>query len=175
MKPQMLGWLMAGLVLSAPALAELKVGYVDMRAVLAESKAGQAHRAALEKYVKDKQAVLKKEEDKLNALKQTFEKDALTLSDAQKQQRQKEFQEKVQAFQKMAQDADRELRQKDAEFTNKSIETVRQLIADVAKAEKVNLVISRGEILYGDEDMNLTAKITEKFDAVSAKGGAKKK
>lgn len=175
MKRRMLGWLMAGLVFSAPALAEVKIGYVDVRAVLTESKAGKAHRADLEKYIKDKQAALKKEEEKLNALKQSIEKDALTLSEAQKQQKQKEFQEKVQAYQKGAQEADRELRQKDAEFTNKSLETIRQIIGEVAKADGMNLVINRGEVLYADDAMNLTAKVTEKFDAVAGKGGSKKK
>ena len=156
---------LAGLALSAPALADVKIGYVDVRAVLTESKAGKQHRADLEKYIKDKQAVIKKEEEKLNSLKQAFEKDALTLSDAQKQQKQREFQEKVQAFQKMAQDADRELRQKDTEFTNKSIETIRAIVAEVAREEKMNLVIGRGEVLYADDGMDLTAKVTQKFDS----------
>jgi outer membrane protein len=171
MKQRMLGWLMAGLAFSAPALAEIKIGYVDVRAVLADSKTGKAHRAGIEKYVKDKQAEIRKEEEKLNTLKQSLEKEALTLSDAQKQQKQKDFQDKVQALQKTAQDADRELRQKDGEFTNKSIDVIRQVIADLAKAEGVNMVLGRGEVLYGDDSMDLTAKVIEKFDAAVAKGG----
>jgi outer membrane protein len=164
---------LAGLALSAPVLADVKVGYVDVRAVLTESKAGKQHRADLEKYIKDKQAVIKKEEEKLNSLKQAFEKDALTLSDAQKQQKQREFQEKVQAFQKMAQDADRELRQKDTEFTNQSIESIRAIVAEVAREEKMNLVIGRGEVLYADDGMDLTVKVTQKFDSRPAAGNKK--
>jgi outer membrane protein len=164
---------LAGLALSAPALADVKIGYVDVRAVLTESKAGKQHRTDLEKYIKDKQAAIKKEEEKLNSLKQAFEKDALTLSDAQKQQKQREFQEKVQAFQKMAQDADRELRQKDTEFTNKSIEAIRVIVAEVAREEKMNLVIGRGEVLYADDGMDLTAKVTQKFDSRPAAGNKK--
>ena len=92
-------------------------------------------------YVKDKQAAFKKEEDKLTALRATLEKESLTLTDAQKQEKQRSFQEKVQAFQKQAQDADRELRQKDTEFTNSAIDTIRKITAEVAKAEKVNMVL----------------------------------
>jgi outer membrane protein len=169
MKMRTLWLLVAGLALSAPALAEIKIGYVDVRAVLAESNTGKQHRATVEKYVKDKQAALKKEEEKLNGLKQSFEKEALTLSDAQKQQKQKEFQEKVQALQKMAQDAERELQQKDREYTGKSIETVRAIVAEVAREEKVNLVIGRGEVLYAEDGMDLTAKVSQKFDARAGK------
>ncbi len=152
-------------VLSAPVLADTKIGYVDVRAVLAESNTGKQHRATVEKYVKDKQAALKKEEEKLNSLKQSIEKEALTLNDAQRQQKQKEFQDKVQALQKMAQDAERELQQKDREYTGKSIETVRAIVAEVAREEKVNLVIGRGEVLYAEDGMDLTAKVSQKFDA----------
>jgi outer membrane protein len=164
---------LAGIFLSTPVLAELKIGFVDVRAVLTESKAGIQHRADLEKYVKDKQTALKKEEEKLTALKTSLEKEALTLSDAQKQEKQRAFQEKVQAFQKQAQDADRELRQKDTEFTNKSIETIRQIVTEVAKAEQVNMVLSRTEIIYAETAMDLTDKVREKFNAASAKAGKK--
>ena len=170
MKTRFLGLLMAGMVLSAPVLAEVKIGYVDVRAVLTESNTGKQHRATLDKYVKDKQASLKKEEEKLNSLKQSIEKEALTLSDTQKQQKQKDFQEKVQALQKMAQDAERELRQKDADYTSKSLETVRAIVSEVAKEEKVNLVIGRGEVLFAEDGMDLTSKVTQKFDSRSGTG-----
>jgi outer membrane protein len=164
-------WGLAGMLCAAPALAQdnLKVGYVDMRMVLAESKAGKKHRAEVEKYIKDKQAAIKKEEEKLNTLRQSLEKEALTLTDAQKQEKQKSFQEKVQALQKMAGDADRELRKKDGEFTNQSLDQIRGIIAEVAKDQKINLVLSRNEVLYGEDSMNLTAKVIEKFDAQSGK------
>jgi len=160
---------------AAQAADALTVGYVDVRAVLAESKSGKQFRQELDKFVKDKQAALKKEEEKLVSLKNTLEKDALTLSDAQKQQKQKELQEKVQALRKMAEDADRELRQKDLEFTNKALGLIREIIGEVAKEEKVNLVLSRNEVLYGDEAMDLTAKVTQKYDARSDDGKKKKK
>ncbi len=160
---------------AAQAADALAIGYVDVRAVLAGSKSGKQFRQELDKFVKDKQAALKKEEEKLVSLKSALEKEGLTLSDAQKQQKQKQFQEKVQALQKMAQDADRELRQKDSEFTNKALEQIRAIIGDVAKEEKLNLILSRNEVLYGDEAMNLTAKVTEKFDARAADSGKKKK
>jgi outer membrane protein len=181
MKQRLAMGMFAVLLASGPLQAQdnlpgnLKIGYVDVRAVLAESKSGKQFRAELDKFVKDKQAALKKEEEKLVGLRQSLEKEALTLSDAQKQEKQKSFQEKVQALQKMAQEADRELRQKDAEFTNKALQTIREIIGEVAKEEKVNLVLSRNEVLYGDEAMNLTAKVSEKFDARSDTGKKKNK
>jgi outer membrane protein len=173
MKQHIVWSMLAALFLSAPVLAadSLKMGYVDMRAVLTESKSGKAHRAELENYIKDKQAALRKEEDKLNAMKQSLEKEQLTLSDKQKQDKQHDFQAKVQAFQKMAGEADQELRKKDADYTNKAVADIRKIIADLAKAEKINIVLAKTDmtVLYADDGMDLTQKVIDKFDAQSAK------
>jgi len=167
MKQQIMWCMAAGLLIGAPVLAadSVKIGYVDVRAVVLESKSGKQHKAEMDKFVKDKQAALKKEEDKLKSLQQSLEKEMLTLTEAQKQDKQRGFQEKVQAFQKMAQEAERELRQKDTEHTNKSLDEVRKIIAEVAKQEKVGLMLGKAEVLYAEEGMDLTEKVIQKYDS----------
>ena len=169
MKQQIMWCMAAGLLIGAPVLAadSVKIGYVDVRAVVLESKSGQQHKVEMEKFVKDKQAALKKEEDKLKTLQQTLEKEILTLTEAQKQDKQRSFQEKVQAFQKIAQEAEREVRQKDTEYTNKALEDVRKVITEVAKDEKVGLVLGKTEmsVLYAEDGMDLTAKVIKKYDS----------
>lgn len=144
------------------------IGYVDVRTVLLESKSGKQHKTEIEKVVKDKQAALKKEEDRLKALEQTLKKEMLTLTDAQKQEKERGFQEKVQALQKSAQEAERDLRQKDSEFS----EVVRKIIAEVAKQEKLSLVLGKTDmsVLYAEEGMDITAKVIQKLDS---RGGKK--
>lgn len=167
MKQQIMWCMAAGLLIGAPVLAadSVKIGYVDVRAVVLESKSGKQHKANMDIFVKDKQAALKKEEDKLKTLQQTLEKEMLALTEAQKQDKQRGFQEKVQAFQKLAQEAERELRQKDTEYTNKALEEVRKIIAEVAKEEKIGLMLGKAEVLYADEGMDLTAKVIQKYDS----------
>ena len=159
----------AGLLSSMAAIAADKpaIGYVDVRVVLVESKAGKQHKANMDKFVQDKQTALKKEEEKLKSLQQTLEKEMLTLTDAQKQEKQRGFQEKVQTLQKSAQDAERELRQKDADYTNKALDEIRKIITDVAKEEKLSLVLGKTEmsVLYSEDGMDLTPKVTQKYDA----------
>lgn len=169
MKQQLMWYMAASLLVVTPVQAAdgVKIGYVDVRAVVLESKSGQQHKAEMEKFVKSKQDALKKEEEKLKALQQSLEKEMLTLTEAQKQDKQRGFQEKVQAFQKNAQEAEREVRQKDAEYTNKALGEVRALITDVAKDEKVGLVLGKTEmsVLYAEEGMDLTAKVIKKYDS----------
>ena len=169
MKQQILWCMAAGLLIGAPVLAadSVKIGYVDVRTVVLESKSGKQHKVDMEKFVKDKQAALKKEEDKLKTLQQNLEKEMLTLTEAQKQEKQRDFQGKVQAFQKSAQEAEREVRQKDTAYTNKALEEVRKVITEVAKDEKVGLVLGKTEmsVLYAEDGMDLTAKVIKKYDS----------
>jgi len=169
MKQKIMWCMAAGLLIGAPVLAadSVKIGYVDVRAVVQESKSGKHHKVDMEAFIKDKQVAIKKEEDKLKSLQQSLEKEMLTLTEAQKQDKQRGFQEKVQAYQKMAQDAERELRQKDAEYTNKSLEEIRKVITEVAKEEKVGLMLGKTEmsVLYAEDGMDLTAKVIQKYDS----------
>lgn len=169
MKQQILWCMAAGLLIGAPVLAadSVKIGYVDVRTVVLESKSGKQHKVDMEKFVKDKQAALKKDEDKLKTLQQNLEKEMLTLTEAQKQEKQRDFQGKVQVFQKSAQEAEREVRQKDTEYTNKALEEVRKVITEVAKDEKVGLVLGKTEmsVLYAEDGMDLTAKVIKKYDS----------
>lgn len=155
----------------AGAADKPSIGYVDVRTVLLESKAGKQHKTEIEKIVKDKQAALKKEEEKLKTLQQSLEKEMLTLSDSQKQEKQRDFQEKVQALQKNAQEAERDLRQKDSEYTAKAIDEIRKVITEVAKEEKLSLVLGKTEmsVLYSEEGMDLTNKVIQKLDSRAGK------
>ncbi len=159
----------AGLLVNVMVMAAEKpaIGYVDVRVVLMDSKAGKQHKADMDKFFKDKQAALQKEGEKLKSLYGTLEKEMLTLSDAQKQDKQRGFQEKQQALQKATQDAEAELRQKDTDYINKALEVIRKIIADVAKEEKLGLVLGKTEmsVLYAEDGMDLTPKVTQKYDA----------
>lgn len=99
--------------LTAPVYADdsSKYGYVDMRKVLVESKAGKRSKAEMEKLVKQKQGQLAKEQEKLQAMQEAYEKEQLVLTDAKKQQHQKDFQEKVQAYKQMAAAAQKDVGQ----------------------------------------------------------------
>lgn len=157
---------------SGPALAaDVAIGYVDLRAMIMESNSGKQHKATIEKLAKEKQASVEAEQKKLEDLRAKYEKDALTLSDTQRVERQKELQQKIQAFQKVAGEAQQELARKDQEFTRKALADARVVIAEVAKADHLNMVLEKGEanVLYGDPALDVTKKALEKFNARTAK------
>ncbi len=169
MKKMLAVMLLAGLAFSGVAGAEekLKVSYVDVRQVLIQSNAGKQFQAATEKAGKEKQGLFAAEEKKLQALKEAFEKDQLTYSEAQKRSKQRDLQDKYQALQDSVNDTQKEFRQKESEFTGKALKDIRTVIAEVAKEEKATLVLEKTEmsVLYAEEGLDLTAKVLQKYNA----------
>ena len=163
--------LLAGLLASMSVLADTgtRIGFVNIEAVLFESKTGIQFKADIEKLKKDKSTALRKEGEKLNQMKEQFEKEMMTLTDAQKLERQKAYQEKFQAFQKNNMSAENELRQKQEEYQKTSIEATRSIASDIAKAEKLSAVFVTGAALYMDNSLDITQKVSEKFDSRPAR------
>ncbi len=147
------------------------IAYVDLHKVLLESKIGKKNQAELDKLIKEKEATLGKEQSKLKALEQVFEKDQLLMTDAQKKTKQKEFQEKADAYQKMVNEAKQTVGQKDKEYASKSISEVKGIISGIVKEMKLNMVFEASEsgLLYADSSMDLTQKVIERYDALAGK------
>lgn len=163
--------LLIGLLVSMPVQADgaLKIGFVNVEAVMLESKTGIQFKADMEKFNKDKTSALRKEEEKLKEMKAKFDKEMMTLTDVQKQEREKAFQEKYRAYQQMGMGAENELRQKQTEYQKTSIEAIRRIAGEVAKAEKFNAVFVTGAALFIDNGLDITQKVSEKFDSRPAK------
>lgn len=143
------------------------IAYVDVRKVLLESKIGKKNKAEFEKMIKEKEGALNKEEEKLKAMQEAFQKDQLMMTDDQKKAKQKAFQEKADAYQKMVKDAKQEVGKKDNEYAAKSLGEIRGIIADLAREMKLSLVLEASEsgLLYAEEGMDLTPKVIDKYDA----------
>ncbi|MBI5782660.1 MAG: OmpH family outer membrane protein [Gammaproteobacteria bacterium] len=165
-------WLFPLLVLLngvAVAAEKSAVGFVDVRKVLLESKIGKKNKAEFEKMIKEKESTLNKEEEKLKAMQEAFQKDQLLMTDDQKKAKQKAFQEKADAYQNMVKDAKQEIGKKDNEYAAKSMADIRGIIADLAREMKLSLVLEASEsgLLYAEEGMDLTPKVIEKYNAKS--------
>lgn len=148
---------------------EVRIGYVDLRKVMTESAAGKRAKAEIEKIVKQRQESLGRSEQQLKSLQEAYEKDKLLLSEAQRQAKQQEFDEKVRAFQQSRAQAQREVEQQEREFTRRMIPEIRNVIHEVAKERKLTLVFEKNEmpVLYAVDGPDLTDTVIKRLDAKS--------
>jgi len=153
--------------LSAVAAENPSLGYVDLHRALLESKAGKKNKAELDKLIKERKAAIAQEEGKLQAMQQAFQKDQLLMTPQQKQDKQKEFQTRVEAYQKMVKAAEQEVNSKDNEYTAKSLADIRAIVAAIAKERKLTMIFGTSEagLLYADPGLDLTQQVIQRYDA----------
>ncbi len=151
----------------AAAADKPAIGYVNLHSVLLESKVGKRNKAELDKLIKAKEGTLAAEQSKLQAMQQAFQKDQLLMTDAQKQEKQKDFQDKAEAYQNMVNEAKQAVNKKDNEFANKSLTDIKSVIAALAKEMKLSIIFDANElsVLYAEDGMDLTQKVIERYDA----------
>lgn len=170
LKGVVLAGLVLGVVTGAQAQEKLRVGVLDVRKVIFESKPGQAQRVERDKLMKEKRDQIAREESAIRALHEKFEKDKLVLTDKQKEQKQAELKERIAAFQKMSQQAQQEMSKRDNESLAKIDAVLQGIVSEIGKQEKLAFVIDRGQpgVVWVDEPVDITDKV---FKAYEAKGG----
>ncbi|HKQ29912.1 MAG TPA: OmpH family outer membrane protein [Burkholderiales bacterium] len=156
-----------GVAAVAQAQAKLRVGVIDTRKILVESKSGQQSRAELEKMVKERREKLGKEEAAIKALHEKLEKDKLVLNDGQKAQKQKEIEDRVGALKKMSQDAQQEVGKRDSELSSKAGTLLKEIVDGIAKQEKLAMVIDKNQsgVLWVEEQVDITDKALKAYEA----------
>jgi len=146
-----------------------RIGYVDVRKVLFESKSGQKSKATMQRMEKEKLAVLQREKSKLDAefqrLKSDIEKNKLIYSQKQVNDKQRAFQQKVQRFQQMQLEARGELSKTGSALTKTAVENIRKIIAEVAREEKLMLVFDlNAPPLYAEPGPDITDKVMDRYN-----------
>jgi len=161
------------LVISIPvnAAKTVKIGYVDLQAVINLSKAGKKEQQKIKEFIQKRQKKIADEEKKLEAAGKKFEKDLLTMSKEQQDKKKKEFQKKLLTFRKLARDSEKEVKQKEALFTKRALAELKEIVASIAKEKEFTFIVekSEGAVLYSQEGMDITDPVMKEFDKKFAK------
>lgn len=156
-----------GLLAISPAHAEeLKsIGIVNIQKIMRESKAASSVSAQLKNKQKAFQSELDAKEKALQQEDQALAKQRTTLS-------QEEFSKKAQAFMQKATSARQEIQNKRAQLDkgisgalSKIQETTLAIVQDVAKEKNLDLVISSAQVLYSNDNMDITNEVLNRLNS----------
>ncbi len=148
---------------SVPAFAQLAV--VDMQQVLTESDAAKSilaqlkdQRAAIEKEIKGMEEALKKDEQALIKKKETAKPDEFAAARKEFEKKLIDSRGKVHKRRAAADDA-----------FNKAIGELRQnimtVVTDIAAAQKIQLVITKQNVVIGDKSLEITDQVMKALNA----------
>ncbi len=162
------GLMWAAMLATAPAADSIKVGVMDQQLVIEKSKAGKRALEELKAYSATRQKIINSDDQELKELEQTIQDGK--LSETAKQEKQNQFQAKLEAYQRRLADFNREIQQRQREMVAEYSKKVQDAAQAVAQREGYTAIIDRGNesiikiVIYHQPALNVTEQVVKEFD-----------
>ena len=146
----------------------VRVGVMDQQLVIEKSKAGKRALEELKAYSSSRQKIITSDDQELKELEQTIQDGK--LSDTAKQEKQNQFQAKLEAYQRRLADFNREIQQKQREMVAEYSKKVQDAAQVVAQRDGYTAVIDKGNdgvikiVIYHQPALDVTEQVIKEFD-----------
>lgn len=150
----------------------VKIGVIDFEKIMKESSAGKMNQQVLNSKGTEFKNKLEKEKQTLDAIGQSFEKEALVLSDEKKLERERDFRNQIEDFKIMQQNYANELKNLEIKMINDMQKAVFDIANELGKREKYTLIIEKKNagVIYTAAQVDITDAVINKYNATTAKG-----
>lgn len=168
------------------AQKDLKIGVVDLQAVLDNSVRGKAAKdrlkdlgEKLQEEIQGKRQVKEEREQELQKLRTDIRSKEFVLTEQARAEKAEAFRKQVRELKRFIDDTNRfiedatqEFREKEIQETQRLLREVRKVVRDVGKKDKYSVILEGNEgaalVLYFGEKVDLTPKIIQIYDQASA-------
>ncbi len=143
------------------ANAETKIGFVDMKAVIAKSEPGMKAMESLKTQFKDMKGNLDAQKKSLDTLKEELQKQAMMLSQDAKMEKENQYKRKVRDFQDMGQSYQQKLQQAEQNLSKPIIEKLLAILQEYGKKNGYTAIFDKqgSAIMYHEAGADVTAEI----------------
>jgi outer membrane protein len=158
------------LAMVSPVLSDetLKVAVMNQQAVVEQSKAGKRALEELKAYSMTRQKIINADDQELKELQLAIQDGKLT--DSAKQEKQGQFQSKLEAYQRRLADFNREIQQKQREMVAEYMKKVQAAAQVVGEKNGYVAIIDKGNdttmkiVLYYQPTLDVTDQMVKEFD-----------
>ena len=165
MKHLLRPWLLvlAGLLAFAAQAQDFRVGFVNTDRIFREANTAKAAQAKLEQEFSRREKELNDVGNNLKSLSDKFEREAPTLAEAQRTQRQKQLVDQDREFQRKRREFQEDLNARKNEELQQVLERANKVVKQVAEAEKYDVVLQ--EAVYINPKHDITDKVIKALNA----------
>ena len=156
-KPLLLGMACAALMHVSAFAQELKIGYVNSERVLRDSQPAKAAQAKLETEFGRRDRELNEVATRLKAAADKLDKDFPTLSDTERNRRQRELVEQERDLQRKRREFQEDLNQRKNEEYATVVERANRVIRQIFETEKFDLILQ--EAVFAGPRVDITDKV----------------
>lgn len=147
----------------AAGAQEFKIGIVNIDRIFREANSAKAAQAKLEQEFGKREKDLGDLGNSLKALSDKFEREAPTLSESQRNARQKQVVEQDRDFQRKRREFQEDLNTRKNEELQQVIERANKVVKAVAETDKYDLVLQ--EAVYANPKHDITDKVIKALNA----------
>ena len=162
-------WL--GLVLAVAAVGAMaqdsKTGYINTQRITTESGPAKAAQAKLEQEFSKRQKDLADLQGSLKSFSEKFERDAPTLTETQRVNRQKEFAELNRDLQRKQREFQEDLNQRKNEELSSVLDRANRVVRQIFDQEKYDLIVQ--EAVFASARVDITDKVIRALNGGSSK------
>ncbi|HVH34024.1 OmpH family outer membrane protein [Tahibacter sp. UC22_41] len=149
-------------LLPLTALAQAKLGYVDMKRLLDNAPQVQAGREKLQREFATRDAGLKRDETRLAELKSDFERDGALLSKTDADAKKREIDALERSVKRTRDDLRAELKSRSDQELDKSWQEINNTVVDYAREQGLDLVVP-SPVVYADPRIDITDRVLERL------------
>jgi len=148
----------------------LRIGFVDLQAVIAQSKEGQVAKNTVSAEAADKQKEISAKEAEIKQMDADLQKQASVLSDAAKKEREEEIRRKLRDLKRVTEDFNRDLSKRESDLLTDMLKDLRVVIKDYGKEKGYTIVEkNQGGVPYSSDPADLTQEILDRFNTRGTK------
>jgi outer membrane protein len=156
--------LLGALSLAGPAHAEeFRVGFVNTDRVFREANTAKAAQAKLEQEFSRREKEINDLGNSLKSASDKFEREAPTLPESQRQQRQRQLIDQDREFQRKRREFQEDLNARKNEELQQVLDRANRVVKQVAEAEKYDLILQ--EAVYINPKHDITDKVIRALNA----------
>ena len=143
-----------------------KLGYVDIKKVVQETKVGKKATASLEKWVKQKKKNLSQMEEELKKMNTDLEKKNLILSEEVMDKKRQTLRAKMIKYQEEVNKSQMELQKKEGDLITPIYEEINSIVGRIGEEGNYTMILERGNsfILWAKKSIDLTNRVIKEID-----------
>ena len=151
--------LASALLLAAalPAMAEVKIGFVNSDRLMRDAAPAVKAQKKLEKEFEKREQELQKVAKQLQGMQENVEKNGVTMSETERKNKEREFNDLNRDFQRRQREFREDLNQRRNEELAAVIERANKVIKQIAEQEKFDIIFQ--DAVYANPRIDITDKV----------------
>ena len=157
--------MLSGVGAAAPAYADFKAGFIHTDRVFREASSAKAAQAKLEQEFSRRDKEINDLGNTLKTATEKFERDAPTLSESQRQTRQRQLMDQDRELQRKRREFQEDLNARKNEELNQLGERINKVVKQLAEQDKYDIIVDQA--VYINPQHDITDKVIKALNGAS--------